>query len=541
MTGCKNKLFAAFLSLFSVTAANAQEAVYLIPPVQLLPLKRMETNAYGLSVGAKTDVLNDRLWKNAAYPITASKFAKISANLPAAAEKLRYKLLTLTAEPPQGTTGQSFITLKLEQLFSLGYFDEAYRLLRKIPEKIRTDEQNALYTRILLLTDMQAACFSAADDDADDLSGQKLAAVCAAFNQEDEKAFTALEIVNEQGGDAFVSAAVEHFLHDRPMTVLPKKVTPFTAAVWRKVGGDMAVLRKTADALWFKKMFVTDDAVPAEAKLADAERLVQNGFLPASKLRQFYQQAETGKNATADGSAFRAQMIRQAAALSSLAADNLQKQDYLKQGMASAKRAGLSYAFAAAAKDVLETLTPDADTLAQSAGLIEAFALSGLNEKAAEWMTKAELVFPASETTAEGWVFTEPFKADKNSRFFIPALENMMAFAEKHQAIDDAFIRRIDRLMLMFKTLDLLPADERWHYSSFAEESPEAALAARGKTVLPVNKPVGDTVLDALDALDGSYAGLLNALSLLTAAGLEREAVETAMQSIDLIETAGGE
>ena len=89
MTGCKNKLFAAVLSLFSVTAANAQEAVYLIPPVQLLPLKRMETNAYGLSVGAETDVLNGRLWKNAAYPITASKFAKIRANLPAAAEKLR--------------------------------------------------------------------------------------------------------------------------------------------------------------------------------------------------------------------------------------------------------------------------------------------------------------------------------------------------------------------------------------------------------------------------------------------------------------------
>ena len=144
MTGCKNKLFAAVLSLFSVTAANAQEAVYLIPPVQLLPLKRMETNAYGLSVGAETDVLNGRLWKNAAYPITASKFAKIRANLPAAAENLRYRLLTLAAEPPQGTTGQSFITLKLQQLFSLGYFDETYRLLRKIPEKIRTDEQNAL-------------------------------------------------------------------------------------------------------------------------------------------------------------------------------------------------------------------------------------------------------------------------------------------------------------------------------------------------------------------------------------------------------------
>lgn len=541
MTGCKNKLFAACLSLFSATVANAQETTYLIPPVLLLPLKRMETNAYGLSAGAKTDVLNDRLWKNAAYPVTASKFAKVRANLPAAAEKLRYKLLTLAAEPPQGTTGQSFITLKLQQLFSLGYFDETYRLLRKIPETIRTDEQNALYTRVLLLTDMQAACFSAAGDGAGDLSSQKMTAVCAAFNQEDEKAFTALEIVKEQGGDDFVAAAVEHFLHGRPLTVLPEKVTPFTAAVWRKAGGNLAVLREKTDALWFKKMFVADDAVPAGTKLADAERLVQHGLLPASKLRQFYQQIETGGNVPANDGAFRALMIQQAAALSSLSADNLQKQDYLKQGMASAERAGLSYAFAAAAKDVLETLAPDTDTLAQSADLIKAFTLAGLNEKAAEWMTKAELVFPASETTAGSWMFTEPFKADKNSRFFIPALENMMAFAEKNQAVDDAFIRRIDRLMLVFKTLDLLPADERWHYSSFAEGSPESMSAARGKTVLPANKPVGDTVLDALDALDGSYTGLLNALNLLTAAGLEREAVETAMQSIDLIETTGGE
>lgn len=101
---------------------------------------------------------------------------------------------------------------------------------------------------------------------------------------------------------------------------------------------------------------------------------------------------------------------------------------------------------------------------------------------------------------------------------------------------DEAFIHKIDRLMLMFKTLGMIQPDETWHYTSFPEESEESFIAARrGNPPLPDGKSAGDTVLEALNALDGSYTGLLRALSLLNAAGLEREAAETAMQSSDIV------
>lgn len=95
----------------------------------------METNAYGLIIGAKNDVLNENLWQNATYPAIADKFAKTRGKLPPAAESLRLKLLLTAGVPPLGTTGQSFITLKLRQLFDLGYFDEVYRLIQKSPNK----------------------------------------------------------------------------------------------------------------------------------------------------------------------------------------------------------------------------------------------------------------------------------------------------------------------------------------------------------------------------------------------------------------------
>lgn len=69
--------------------------------------------------------------------------------------------------------------------------------------------------------------------------------------------------------------------------------------------------------------------------------------------------------------------------------------------------------------------------MSESGALIEAFALAGLNEQAGEWLRKAEIIFPVSQTTAEGWYFAELVQTDKSRHLFIPALESMMAYAEK--------------------------------------------------------------------------------------------------------------
>ena len=67
MNGFKNSCFLLAVLFFIPNGAAAREKIYLVPPVQLLPLKKMETNSYGLIIGAKNDVLNENLWQNGFY------------------------------------------------------------------------------------------------------------------------------------------------------------------------------------------------------------------------------------------------------------------------------------------------------------------------------------------------------------------------------------------------------------------------------------------------------------------------------------------
>ena len=343
MNSSKNKFFLLLLFFFLPFKAQAQEKIYLIPPVQLLPLKKMETNAYGLIIAAKNDPLNEALWKNAAYPITADKFSKIPDTLPPSAENLRLKLLLTTAEPPLGTTGQAFITLKLRQLFELGYFEEVYKLIQKIPENIRTDEQKRLYADVLLLQDLQTACFLT-DQASEHVFWQKLSAVCTAFNAQEDKTFLALDLLKEQNNaDSFLSDAVDYFLEKKPLTTTPDKMTPLNVALWKKAGKNLGEIKDRAQNIWFKKIIVQDETVPAAEKLTNAEFLVQYGLLAPTKLRTYYQQVtfdRTNEEQALPAELYRALMIQKAAALSSMSEDNVQKQTFLKQGLLSAKKDG---------------------------------------------------------------------------------------------------------------------------------------------------------------------------------------------------------
>ena len=536
MTGFKNKLLTAFLFFCTVQNAAAQDKVYLIPPVHLLPLKKMETNAYGLDLPSSTDVLNQDAWKNASYPVTASKFSRVPDELPAEAERLRLALLKLTAEPPQGTDDQSFITLKLQSLFDRAQFDDAYKLMQKIPENIRTGAQKKIYADILLMKNLQTACFLKETDTTP--FWQKLSAVCSAHDKEENKAFFTLDLLKEQNqDDPFFANAVDFFLYGKPLTTPPEEISPLTVAVWHACGRTLSELKDQKDRLWFKMLIVQDETIPVEKRLKSAEKLVQSGLLPASKLRTFYQQAsfEKYKSQSMPPELLRAQYVQQAAELSSQTTDNLKKQTYIKKALLSAKASKVSSAFAAAIKDILETVTPDPDSLKDSAEMIEAFTLAGLNGRAIEWYKKAALLFPVSETTAYGWYFAELAQPDKNRHFFITALENMMAYASKNKKTSDDFTVQIDRLMLAFQMLDMIHPEEVWHYTTFDDDPILKEMAERKKVAPPAGKPVGDIVLEALHELDGTYVGLLNAISSLSGANLNREAALLTAQSMDLI------
>ena len=214
---------------------------------------------------------------------------------------------------------------------------------------MRSGEQNKIYADVLLLQDMQTACFLT-DKESEEPFWQRLSAVCAAFNREEDKALLSLDLLKEQNGeDAFVTNAVDHFTEGKPLTAEPEKVTPFSIAVWRKAGRSLAEIKDKTDDLWFKKLFAQDESIPAEQRLAAAEQLVQQGLLAPAKLRTYYQQVmfdDTPDEKNMSGETRRALMLQKAAALSSMTEDNIQKQAFLKQGLQSAKRDHLSYAFA---------------------------------------------------------------------------------------------------------------------------------------------------------------------------------------------------
>ena len=361
--------------------------------------------------------------------------------------------------------------------------------------------------------------------------------MCAAFNQNDDAAFLALDVLKEQGNvDPFIIGAVDDFLYQKPLKKAPEKITPLTAAVWRQGKNDLMPPDNKDAELWYKMMFVLDETIPVEKRLATAEALVQQGSLPPAKLRTYYQQVsfQNYKNTPLPSELERAQFVQKAAELSSLPEDNLKKQHFVKQGIVSAKKSHVSYAFSTAIKDILKTLNPDIDTLNQSAEFIEAFSLAGLKNQALDWYKKAKILYPVSETTAYGWYYAELAEQNKTRHVFIPALENMMAYVEKNKTADEKFTAKIDRLMLVFKTLRMLQPDETWNYTSFAEDSDEYKFIKHGYVNLK-ERPVGDTVLAALREINGTYTGLLNALSLLTEIGLEQEAAAITTQSMDLI------
>lgn len=536
MTGFKNKFFTFVLCLFAFDA-TAQDEVYRIPSVQLLPLKKMETNSVGLTVAGSDDFLNESAWKNAAYPSIEKKLKKIPDILPAKAEELRLNLLKLSADAPQNTEDDAFITLRLRELYSRGQPEDVYALIRKIPEKKRTEEQNRIYADVLLAKNLPEAC-PLTDQITDTPFSQELAAVCAALNQDSDKAFLALELLNERkDADPFISNAAEHFLFRKPLTENPVKKTPLTVAVWRQSGRNVTDLITSDDPVWFKALVVRDETVPADDRLKFAEELVQEGLLPPSELRDLYQKVsfKEDKKTPSTEVLNRARTVQQAVKLSNSVQDNLQKQTLLRQGLASAKKDRISYAFSAAVKDILETLKPDADTLEHSADMIKAFTLAGLHEQAEDWHKKAEILFPASETAVYGWYYAELSRQDKSGHLFLPEVKTMRSFEGKNKRAYKKAAAKADRLMLVFDLLKMVQPDEKWKFTTFIKGSVEDGFARR-KTASPVqNRSAGENVLDALQKMNGTYAGLLRALSVLTRVGMEREAKAIAAQSMGLI------
>ncbi len=538
--------FALFMCL--PTTAFSQAGGYRVPPVQLTSLKKIEANAYGLEVGRSQDVINAKVWHNTSYPVVAGKFSEIPLVLPPVAQTLFLDLIRMSAEPPQGTTGEAFIDLKLNLLFQRGRFEEVYRLVQRIPEQTRSLKIEKIYAEVLLLQDLQTACYLGKKTDGDDF-WLKMTTACDAFHLEESKAQLGLSLLKEQKkDDAFLTAVVDFFLYKKPLEVQPKTITPLNVALWKKAGKSLNDLTLKPQTIWFKKIFVIDEEIDAKYRVKTVEELVEIGLLSPLFLRMVYQQVEFGENPTftrLSGAEKRAFFVQSAAALSRAPFDNLKKQAFLKQGLESAKKDNVLFAFSNGSKDVLETLRADLDTLADSALFIEAFSLSGLSELAIEWYKKAKMLFPISQTAADSWPFVALLEKDEKDNLFLLMIESSKAyFDETHAQFEtesdenlkrslEIFYSKIDKTMLMFEMLGMISSEEAWQYTTFPEGSALAFMSSRRKMPKALyQESVGIRILNAIRDASRGYTDLLIAFSTLSELRLEQQAKILAIQSM---------
>lgn len=465
MISCRNSILFFFL-IFS-TAVRAD-----VPAVRQTTLKKIDPDSYGFYVGRDTDVLNDGMWNGAAFPKAVKALKNIKPFSPAAAA-IQKNILLSTADPPAQTPENAFLTARLEKLFELGLFDEIIRLGGKIPFAVRTERQNRIFLDTLLLTDFQTACSYPADN------AEKVRLICEALKGNEDETFRLTEIIREQEDDPFLFNATEAFLTKTPFTEKPQEISPLTVAVLRLAGTDFSSLLRRSNFLWLRKAYVETPGIDAEKRLPAAEKLAQVGLLDPATLRKIYDQTHVLK-------------------------------DDLKTAFEKAKTRGAGTAFALATRDLWEKEEPDLETLKDSAWRIEGFMLAGLPEKAAFWTNKADLIFPRSETVLNGWYWEE--LRPKEERFFIPRLETMIAAQRP--------VEQLDRIMVFFQALELVPPDEVWHLTTASLPEP-----------LAVDGSPAEKTLTALEAMTNGRTDLVRGLIALKKLGFEREALQIAAET----------
>lgn len=438
-----------------------------VPVVRTAELAKITSDAYGLSVPR-----DKAMWAQTDFSAAKKLIEDMTPVSPTATELQRDMLLS-TAQPPAFTPPNEWLTVRMGKLFDWGFFDEAVKLGEKIPFNNRTARQNEIIVNALLLTDFRRACTYPADNT------EKIRLICEAVNGNEDEVFRWTDILREQTYDAFVLNAAEAFLAHTPFTEPLAQKTPLNIAVARLAGTDFSDAVSEKDALWLQKAFVDTAGIPAEKRVPFAERLTEKGVLAPTALRVLYDEA------------------------GSLTGD-------LKADFESAQKRGVSTAFALATKELWEAEEPDVENLKDSAWRIRGFMVAGLTGKAAEWLDKAEALFPDSDTVENGWAYAE--LRPKTDRYFLFRMERMIRRDEP--------VEKLDGIMAVFMALNLLPYGENWHLST--RSLPEE-LNPRGGSA--------ERLLQILAVMNDRPNGLLRGLRALKKEGFENEALRIAVET----------
>lgn len=543
MTSCKNSLILALLCCLAAFSARAQDIaveeddVFDIPFVRISGLNQIKPDAVGVLLSSDHRLLNENAWKGARFSNVMRRFRK-TRRLPPyeAAETLRRKLLLLAAEPPENTPEGAFVKGRLKELYRRGYFENVSDILAQLPPGTTDLTTADIEINTDFLTNRpNEACAQVTKAPDDGIERQRQNVVCAALKKDENKTQLPLAMLEEQGAnDAFLSETAEALMSGKGSPdSLPEKATPLNLFLLRrfKIAPPAPFWKSNADDI--RAALAALPPAPLEKRIETAERLVQRGILPPEDLIRLYKTPvfKNGLPKDAAPAVKRAFLFREALK----PRNDEERAKRLTAYLEAARKAGVFNGGAFAAKEILKGFDGfyDISPITANAEIMKALVLNGERFKAENIMSDYYQRLMPTQTEAESWYVVKIAYPGRD--FLLPRFERMMAYKEKHPDENGDMVREVDRLMLIFETLGKVHPSETWMYTSFSDASPEKKFADE----LHANKPpkgvpssVGERALEALEHLDGSFAGLLETLRRLKYAGLEDEARKIATQAV---------
>jgi hypothetical protein len=267
----------------------------LPPDVQATPLAPVDT-AWAGSLPASEGALPESLWQGTPKAFVIAALPQLQPSLSPTLQDLARRLLLSNAVAPLGPDlqkGQSLAALRLDRLIALGYVDAASELMDRLPWKGDPEPLDRLRVQIgFLKNDNDGACQKVQDaiSHYQDVWWDRAQIACQALARDASKASLGLSLLRERNAprdqvfDVLIDAVgghagkIEHMPDATPIRVALLAAAKLPLPADALQNADPAVLRAWA----------TNEKVPAERRLAAAERAAALGALPLDELRGLY-------------------------------------------------------------------------------------------------------------------------------------------------------------------------------------------------------------------------------------------------------------
>ncbi|HEV3174616.1 MAG TPA: hypothetical protein VGZ72_01425 [Stellaceae bacterium] len=277
-------------------APDASESSQTLPPgVEAMPLAPVDP-AWAGSLEASEGGLPGTLWQGTPKAFVTAALPQLQPISSPTLEDLARRLLLSNAIAPSGDElprGRSLVAIRLDRLVALGYVDQAAELIDRLPWKGDPEPLDRLRVEIgFLKNDNDGACRQVQDAIGryQDVWWDRAQIACQALAGDPGKAALGLSLLRErqvprdQVFDGLIDAISGHAAKlDRMPDATPIRVALLAAAKLplpadALQNADPAVLRAWA----------TNGNVPAERRLAAAERAAALGALALDELRSIY-------------------------------------------------------------------------------------------------------------------------------------------------------------------------------------------------------------------------------------------------------------